>query len=205
MKKEEEDLLRLKEILDSIGFEFFLVQGTLLGAVRDGTLIDYDKDFDLGTFEDLGDSERRAYIVEALQQEGLKCQIRGPEWNSVKLPSYWVLITGFKWLVALMPCKQVGDIVSMTTSPLRYPAKLFAEMREFDFLGTQFRIPYPPEDWLEFNYGATWRINAKRSMVVRKADSFELIHPPSIEKHYIKCTSSGELIYPLESIGLQLD
>lgn len=204
MKKEEEDLLRLKEILDDIGFEFFLVQGTLLGAVRDGTLIDYDKDFDLSTFENLADSSMQDLLVNTCKEEGLKCQMRGPEQNP-RFPPYWVLIEGFKWPTALLPCKKVDDTVFMSTSPLRFPAKLFAELEEFGFLGTKFLVPYPPEAWLEFNYGPAWRMKAQRATIVKGSDPIELYKAPLLEKVYLKCESNGTLIYPLESIGPQLD
>ena len=204
MKKEEKDLLRLKDILDGIGFEFFLVQGTLLGAVRDGTLIGYDKDFDLGTFEDLGDPSVRFTLEEALTDEGLKCTIRGPERNP-RYSKYWALIEGLKWQTALLPCKTNGDTVSMSTSPLRYPAALFAETLDYDFLGTQFLVPYPPEDWLEFNYGPTWRIHAQRVTIMKGSDPIKIFNSSMVEKVYLKCTEEGVPVSPLESIGPQLD
>jgi len=43
-------LRQTKEILDRIGVNYWLEGGTLLGAVRDGKIIEWDKDVDLATW-----------------------------------------------------------------------------------------------------------------------------------------------------------
>lgn len=45
-----EKLREIKNILDKIGVEFWLDHGTLLSAVRDGKIIKWDSDVDLGTW-----------------------------------------------------------------------------------------------------------------------------------------------------------
>lgn len=45
-----ENLREIKDILDKNGVEFWLDSGTLLGAVRDGKIIEWDTDIDLGTW-----------------------------------------------------------------------------------------------------------------------------------------------------------
>jgi len=47
-----ENLREIKEILDNVGIEFWLDHGTLLGAVREGKIIEWDSDIDLGTWYD---------------------------------------------------------------------------------------------------------------------------------------------------------
>ena len=46
-------LLQLADLLDSIGLRFFLIQGTALGAYRDGDFVEGEKDIDIGVlYED---------------------------------------------------------------------------------------------------------------------------------------------------------
>jgi len=45
------DLKEIKDIFDKCGVDFWLEYGTLLGAVRDGELIPWDTDIDLGTWD----------------------------------------------------------------------------------------------------------------------------------------------------------
>ncbi len=44
------NLAEVKEILDKVGITYWLDSGTLLGAVRDGKIIEWDVDVDLGTW-----------------------------------------------------------------------------------------------------------------------------------------------------------
>ena len=50
-KKAIECLRDLKQIMDDAGAEFWLDQGTLLGAVRDGKIIPWDDDIDLSAMD----------------------------------------------------------------------------------------------------------------------------------------------------------
>jgi phosphorylcholine metabolism protein LicD len=45
-----ENLREVKDVLNKNGVEFWLDSGTLLGAVRDGKIIEWDNDIDLGTW-----------------------------------------------------------------------------------------------------------------------------------------------------------
>lgn len=56
-------LKQVKEILDDHDIEYWLDQGTLLGAVRDGKFIPWDHDVDLGTWQ-----ENVVNIVSAFQK-----------------------------------------------------------------------------------------------------------------------------------------
>src|SRR5262249_38317701 len=44
-------LSQLKEELDKLGVEFFLVSGTFLGCEREGSLLGHDKDIDVGVMQ----------------------------------------------------------------------------------------------------------------------------------------------------------
>lgn len=67
-----ENLRDVKELFDKFGVRYWLDWGTLLGAVRDGKIIEWDLDIDLGTTEDnwakiacvLPELEERGFDVE---------------------------------------------------------------------------------------------------------------------------------------------
>ncbi len=60
----------VKEVLDEKSIPFWLEDGTLLGAVRDGRMIPWDHDMDLGSFEDSFKSEElRKEITEKLSKK----------------------------------------------------------------------------------------------------------------------------------------
>lgn len=74
MTTEEQVMAHLKDIkkvLDASSIPFWLEDGTLLGAVRDGRMIPWDHDIDLGSFEKAFQSEKlREDITEQLSQKG---------------------------------------------------------------------------------------------------------------------------------------
>jgi hypothetical protein len=65
------NLKEVKEIFDRAGVKYWLDSGTLLGAMRDGKIIEWDHDIDLGAMEDswkkiastLPEFEKRKFIV----------------------------------------------------------------------------------------------------------------------------------------------
>ena len=66
-----ENLREIKDVFDKIGVEFWLDHGTLLGAVRDGKIIEWDSDVDLGIWYDhakqilsaSGDFKKRRFMA----------------------------------------------------------------------------------------------------------------------------------------------
>jgi len=62
-----DNLNEVKEVFDKLGIRCWLDWGTLLGAVRDGKLIEWEHDVDLGTMEDW---EKIASAVPKLERRG---------------------------------------------------------------------------------------------------------------------------------------
>jgi hypothetical protein len=50
-EKTRQDLEDIKKVLDKHKIEFFLLSGTMLGAVREGDIIEWDDDIDLGSMQ----------------------------------------------------------------------------------------------------------------------------------------------------------
>lgn len=147
-------LHKVKECFDEAGIQFALVCGTLLGAVRDKSIINGDGDMDICVW----DEEKLRANLYSMQQKGLKvCGIYRLGWycftidfsctvdvyilrelkGILDLPWYFSCVSLFGWVV---------------------PRKFFVEWEEIEFLGEKVLCPANPERILEFWYGSDWRI-----------------------------------------------
>jgi len=141
-----------KAAFDEHGVVFFLRQGTCLGAVREGALIPWDDDLDLGSIIGMhGFSEALIEpVAETLRAGG--CYVEVAEeglYTSVKIFKYRIRID---W-----QCYRVvqGTIAHYPGVP--FPASLFEELTPVDFIADQYLVPSPPDAYLTFKYGPDWR------------------------------------------------
>lgn len=142
------------DCLVSAGVTAFLVDGTLLGAVREGQFLAHDRDIDLGVFEETytpravaafrraGFTVHRQYGTRAV---GYEISFRR---HDVKVDVFlYYLADGFRFHAAWPKRKP----------PIRYAYVPF-ELKPIAFCGRDYMAPSPPEDFLERKYGADWRI-----------------------------------------------
>ena len=149
-------LKEAKQIMDQLGVVFFLRQGTCLGAIRDGAIIPWDDDVDLGSiFETDGVTEGMIQTVaSAFEDRGYFTRIeRNDHFAAVAMMKS---STRIDWTV-----HRVIDDSIVHYPGLRIPARLFAQLKEIDFIGAKFLVPNPPEEYLFFKYGADWAIPKK--------------------------------------------
>ena len=156
------DLLKVKKVLDKEGVRFFLMFGTLLGAVRDKDLISYDKDIDLGIFYE--DSCKLEKAVKALEKQGILLagtKRRRPDTPIEKFVFFGKSIWGIEFATMYL----IDDVYWYIDSSDWRGAKLMPHkkewlhnLQEIDFLGTKFLIPSRPEEVLKSFYGSSWRI-----------------------------------------------
>lgn len=145
------DLLQTtKRLFNQCGIRFSLAFGTLLGAVRDKTIIKGDEDVDVF----VEDEEKLRKHLPFLQENGLKvCRISEhylfsfhtnnksyiDVYFKAKLPfSIWSL-----WCDSLL-CKAV-------------PRRYIDRFDKIEFLGDEYLCPHKPERILAFWYGKDWR------------------------------------------------
>ncbi len=69
-------------VFDLLGIPFWLDQGTLLGLVRDGRLLEHDHDLDLGLWEE-DYKKNRPHILRNLKREGIWIESYKPHQLSV--------------------------------------------------------------------------------------------------------------------------
>ena len=140
-----------KAALDQHGVVFFLRQGTCLGAVRDGALIPWDDDLDLGSIIGLhGFSEALIEpVVATLRAGGAYVEVtREALYTSVKIFKYRIRID---W-----QCYRVVEGTIAHYPGVPFPVRLFEELAPVEFIGDQYMVPSPPNDYLTVKYGPDW-------------------------------------------------
>jgi hypothetical protein len=148
MDKDEatECLLKVREIFQKYNITFWLVGGTLLGAVRDGDFIPWDTDIDLAFYAT--DDPKLMPAIRDMQDFGLKvirtCNI--DNWFQAKKN---LICIGF---ASNWPYRQA----MWRWYRFYEPFDVYSELIEWPFLGKKFLIPKRYECYLETHYG-DWR------------------------------------------------
>ncbi len=148
-----EQLLReAKAAFDEHGVVFFLRQGTCLGAVRDGGLIPWDDDLDLGSIVGMHGFREEMIdpVVASLRAGG--CHVE------VERQALFVAVKIFKYRIRIdWQCYRVvgGTIAHYPGVP--FPVDLFRELTAVEVAGDRYLVPSPPERYLRLKYGPEWR------------------------------------------------
>lgn len=143
-----------KKLFDNCSIKYSLAFGTLLGAVRDKTIIKGDEDVDVLVYSEKDIRNNLQY----LSDNGLKlCRIQGNLLYSFKADT-----NGFidVYIINKLPISIWSlwcDSIINRAIPRRYIRKL----DEIEFLGDYYPCPKHPEKILEFWYGKTWKIPIK--------------------------------------------
>lgn len=148
-------LFDVADILEGIGIQFFLSQGTCLGAYRDGDFIERDDDIDLITKAEEF-VPKFPLLAKRLASKGYQYGISKTPLSRIHQASVCekslrldinslFLIDNERW--------QAGKIHSFV-----YPAYLFDNPKKIDFLGRKFNIPTPTTKYLELRYGSDYMI-----------------------------------------------
>jgi len=153
MSTAESVLKEAKAILDEHGIVFFLRHGTCLGAVRDGALIAWDDDLDVGSIIGLHGlaEDSIAPVVAAFRERGFSAVVTAADLHiSVELSK---LDTPLDWT-----CYRVIDDSIYQWPMVKIPVELHTDLKPIELLGEQFNVPNPPEEYLGLKYGPEWMI-----------------------------------------------
>eukprot|EP00008_Paramoeba_atlantica_P010204 CAMPEP_0201490414 /NCGR_PEP_ID=MMETSP0151_2-20130828/26540_1 /ASSEMBLY_ACC=CAM_ASM_000257 /TAXON_ID=200890 /ORGANISM="Paramoeba atlantica, Strain 621/1 / CCAP 1560/9" /LENGTH=332 /DNA_ID=CAMNT_0047876377 /DNA_START=92 /DNA_END=1090 /DNA_ORIENTATION=+ len=191
LKEKRLECLRIcAEWLTSLGISYFLSDGTLLGAFREGKMIDMDIDTDLSIFEK---DFVKVFEGASLLPEGyvLDCTSGGVDW-STQLHSPFSGVGAKK--LTLIDIRDYSDIVQETQAPetdiytytldgeffknnyaktnqavhlRRWREDVILPLSSISFEGVEFNSPSKPKEFLEELYGyigenAYWCPDAKR-------------------------------------------
>lgn len=168
-KRANKYLQDVKAVLDAYAVPFFLFYGTLVGAIREQNFILWDHDVDIGIFGRHAERARQAlnslrysgYRVstnDLLGDRGLSFLVK-KDGYSEKIDIYTLFLNENKRCYIR---KHKGLLTIH-----KYPAKYFKNMEEIDFKGAKYKVPTPPEEFLEVLWGDWWRAHKGQFGIVK--------------------------------------
>ena len=152
----EKVLREIRELMHELGVIFFLRHGTCLGAVRDGELIPWDDDLDIGSIIGMNDLDERSInkAVDRFREAEFRVRVLktdfhiGVELSKFEIPIDWT-------------CYRVlgGNIFQYPA--VKIPIQLYDDLKPITLIGETFLVPNPPEEYLTLKYGPEWRVPKK--------------------------------------------
>lgn len=154
-EEDARDLLQTtKKLFDLCGIRFYLIFGTLLGAVRDHGLIEGDEDVDVYTESE--DLLRNS--LPYLYENGLKvCRIKEHRFYSFHTTNNSYIDVYIKNELSFSIWKLWCTRINFCVIPRWYIRK----HEKIHFLGLDCLCPYKPERVLRYWYGKSWKTPIK--------------------------------------------
>jgi hypothetical protein len=188
----EKVLLEIRELMNELNVIFFLRHGTCLGAIRDGQLIKWDDDLDIGSIIGMnGLNEKLIYkTVDKFRLAGFEVEVGES--------SLHIAITLRKFGIPIdWHCYKIfqGNIYQYPV--VKIPVELHDDLKSISFLGATFLVPNPPEKYLSLKYGPEWNIPKKmdyeddivnsipESVILQQISIFTRIHRFFFPNKYI--------------------
>lgn len=153
LEQAKDILFTTKHLFDEKGISFFLIFGTLLGAVREKNFISHDYDVDIAT----SDYEKVKECIPEWHSKGFKvCRYTDHFMSFMKDGVY---IDVYRYLESTPKrffkswCCQIDKCIM--------PKKFFKKFITIDFLGENFNIPLKSEELMRWIYGKDWKTPIK--------------------------------------------
>ena len=156
IKEGEKLLLEIKKIMDELNVVFFLRNGTCLGAVRDGQLIEWDDDIDIGSILGMNDLDEQTIYktVDTLKLNGFDAK--------VSESSFHIAVSLSKSNIPIdWTCYKVIEDSIYQYPAIKIPVEIYKNLTAIPLLGSMFLVPNPAETYLTLKYGPDWSIPKK--------------------------------------------
>lgn len=147
-----ERLKEVKRIFDDQDIVFWLGSGTCLGYIRENRFIPWDDEIDTASVIGMhGLDEETIYRMgDVFKENGFYARIRSnPQYMSVALIKDGIRTD---WT-----CHRIISGGAIEFPGVKLPLHLFTQPMEIEFIGQNFLVPNPPEEYLRLKYGSEWR------------------------------------------------
>jgi tetratricopeptide (TPR) repeat protein len=174
VKSASRALSDLKQVFQEKNIEMFLVSGTLLGCIREGKLLKYDKDVDVGIWEETP----REHLMDALQKSGLFYiqASRAPEVVRVRHVNGVAIDVFYHY--------RESETYWHGGVKIKWHNKPFSLVRRH-FIGQEYLIPEDYSAYLVENYG-DWRTPRKDFDSAYDTSNAEVINQDEMAIHAFK-------------------
>jgi len=140
------EFIEFKHRMDEIDEFFFLTGGTCLGIARDGALIEWDRDLDIGIMSDESLYRIKEKLTKYYSVEIAKYNERG--------------LNGYNGKRLWLKNRPMGETFEKKNwnghGRAVWPKKLFDKFEKIEFAGEYFNVPSPVEEFLAILYGSDW-------------------------------------------------
>lgn len=157
-------MLELADVLDILGCPFFLIQGTALGAVRDGGFVPTEKDIDFGILQEhltvvvdrlITELIRRRFDVEVFIQPFTRPRTLVASKGGVKAD----LVGMAKWNGKRFTASPVRDWLTEPYA-IVHEAEMLEQYTKVGMFGRTWDVPHRPKKYLRLEYGDEWKTPA---------------------------------------------
>jgi len=147
----KENLFLFYSVIKESKLKFFLIYGTLLGAVREADFIEHDSDTDLGMY--FSDRDKFLPFIFKLKEEGFDLVRYDSHLLSLMRLGEYIDVYFFE--------KKIIPSIGWYSGSLFIPSKFLNKLGVYLFHQKEFLVPDQYEKFFVFCYGENWRVPLK--------------------------------------------